>query len=332
MIFIEYEPLASKTWFLIGGPARWYCRPTNPEEFQQAVDFAHKKNLATFVLGAGANLLINDTGFNGLVIHPESTPIKTVFENDTELHIQASAGTHIDQLISYCLDNNALGLEEFSGIPGTVGGSVYINIHYFEFLLSSFLVTAHVIHIPTNTIHKVDTAWFNFGYNQSRLQTEPYYLLDATFKVTKTVSLQAAYARGRSDEMKRYRTHRYPSARTCGSFFRNFSKDEVAYELSGKQLPYVAYYLDQIGVKGQASCGDAWVSHQHANMLVNKGSATACDIITLARNLQEKVFDRFGIIPQSECQFIGFNNYPLHTSTTLLHKPHATPSITKTCT
>ncbi len=97
------------------------------------------------------------------------------------------------------------------------------------------------------------------------------------------------------------------------------------------ELPYVAYYLDQIGVKGQASCGDAWVSHQHANMLVNKGSATADDIITLARNLQEKVFQRFGIIPQAECQFIGFNDYPLHTAKSLIHKPHATSINTQVC-
>ena len=74
---------------------------------------------------------------------------------------------------------------------------------------------------------------------------------------------------------------------------------------------FVAYYLDKIGVKGELSVGQATVSHQHANMLVNKGNATSSHIITLARTMQELVLEQFNIIPQPECQLIGFNEYPL---------------------
>ena len=74
---------------------------------------------------------------------------------------------------------------------------------------------------------------------------------------------------------------------------------------------YIAYYLDILGIKGELSVGDALISHQHANMLINKGAATSHDIITLARRMQELVYGKFGIIPQPECQLIGFKEYPL---------------------
>ena len=79
----------------------------------------------------------------------------------------------------------------------------------------------------------------------------------------------------------------------------------------GKKLIYVAYYLDKIGVKGELTVGDAVVSYQHANMIINRGNATSADIIALARKMQELVFEKFGIIPQPECRLIGFKNYPL---------------------
>ena len=79
---------------------------------------------------------------------------------------------------------------------------------------------------------------------------------------------------------------------------------------NGKKLPFVAYYLDQLGIKGKLNYGDAIVSYRHANMLVNQGNATSHDIIMLAQTIQEMVFRQFGIIPQPECQLIGFKNQP----------------------
>ncbi len=78
-----------------------------------------------------------------------------------------------------------------------------------------------------------------------------------------------------------------------------------------KNLYYVAYYLDKLGIKGELSVGGAQVSHQHANMIVNRGTATTSDIVTLARTMQKLVYDEFGIIPQPECRLIGFSEYPL---------------------
>lgn len=303
-------PLHDKNWFRTGGAAEFYCAPETAAEFTAALIWAQQQQLPITLLGEGANVLISDAGCTGLVIRPALTTISHTTENTTAT-VTAGAGVSFGTLINYCLDNQILGLEEFSGIPGSVGGSVFINIHYFEFLLSNFLVHADVIHKQTGEIITVDRAWFNFGYNYSKLHEHEYYLVSATFALKRVSKLEAAYARGRSVEIIRHRAQRYPKSHTCGSFFRNFFPEEVSYESAGKKMIYVAYYLDKIGVKGQLAVGDAIVSYQHANMLVNRGTATTADLLNLARNMQELVHKNFGIVPQAECRFLGFTEHPL---------------------
>ena len=192
-----------------------------------------------------------------------------------------------------------------------MGGSVYINLHYFEFLLEQFLIEAQIIHRLTGQIETVSPDWFHFGYNQSTLQREEHYLLNATFSLKQATDIETAYARGRSSEITRHRNKRYPVKNTCGSFFRNFHDHEVTLISNNKKMIFVAYYLDKAGVKGHLKIGDAIVSYQHANMIVNQGNATSTDIINLARTMQEIVHTQFGIIPQPECRLIGFKKYPL---------------------
>jgi len=307
----ENIPLADKNWFKTGGNARYYAAPTTAQEFQCALAFAHEQTLEICIIGEGANALISDNGFDGLVIRPAVRWILKQVQDDASVTITAGAGVSLPDLITYCLENNIGGLEEFSGIPGSIGGSVFINVHYFEFLLSNFLVAGTVINAQTGEISTVDNAWFNFGYNYSTLHENNYYLLDATFKLKKLTDIETAYARGRSIEIIRHRKSRYPNERTCGSFFRNFYQEEVTLESAGKKMIYVAYYLDKIGVKGALSCGKAVVSYQHANMIVAQQGATTNDVITVVRTMQEKVRDNFGIIPQPECRLIGFKEYPL---------------------
>ena len=303
--------LADKNWFETGGPARYFCEPKNAQEFQAALAYADEHNMPIFVLGQGANILISDDGFAGLVIRPQMTAITVAPYDDTHALVTAGAGVTMHDLILYCLDNNIIGLEEFSGIPGTVGGSVYINLHYFQFLLAEFLVAATIIDKQTGATRTVSPDWLAFGYDYSTLHSQQQYLLNATFKLKRCTQQQAAYARGRHVEIIRHRHARYPYTRTCGSFFRNFHDNEVTLVQNNKKMIYVAYYLDTVGVRGSLSAGNASVSYQHANMLVTQPGATSSDIIALARAMQTRVQQQFGIIPQPECQLIGFAIYPL---------------------
>ena len=305
----ENVPLADKNTFQTGGNARFYTEPTTIDSFAQALNFAHMHNLEIFVLGGGANVLISDEGFSGLVIRPALQSCEITDLDDTNVLVKAGAGLSIDSLIKYCFENKILGLEEFSGIPGNVGGAVYINLHYYEFLLEQFIVQATLINKKTLEIITVDCNWFQFGYDQSKLQEKEYFVLDATFKLKKAPdALSVAYAQGRYCEIVRHRNRRYPFQNTCGSFFRNFHPEEVAH--TEKQLIFIAYYLDQLGVKGILSVGGAIVSYQHANMIVTKNNATSTDIVNLTKLMQQMVYEKYQITPQPECQLVGFLTNP----------------------
>ena len=298
--------LHDKTFFRTGGPAAYFIEPTTFDELQYAIAFAHEHALPIFVLGSGANILISDEGCDGLVIKPNMTDI-TITNN----LLTAGAGTTLDMLITASLDNQLGGLEVFSGIPGTVGGSTYINVHYFEHGLSDFIVSGQIMNMQTGEITSVDVEWFQFGYDQSKLFDKKHMLVSTTFKLKPLSENETAFARGRRHEIIRHRERRYPKTHTCGSFFRNFTPDEVTLEINGRKMIFIAYYLDKLGLKGELSVGDAIVSYQHANMIVNRGNATSHDIIALAQTMQQKVLDTYGIIPQPECQLIGFRDYPL---------------------
>ena len=303
-----HVPLRRAAWFQTGGPATWFCEPRTDIEFQQAIAFARGHGLAIAALGEGANVLVSDNGFDGLAIRPRNTEI--VIKRGSAL-VRAGAGASVKDAINTCLGHRLLGIEEFSGIPGTIGGAVFINIHYFEHLLSELVVGGRVIDVRTGEIEDVSAQWFAFGYDRSRLHEGTHLLVDATFRLRRTDAREAAYAMGRRDEIIRHRERRYPTEKTCGSFFQNFTKAEVAHGAAGAGVTNVAYYLDQLGVKGTLRVGDALVSPKHANMIVNCGNATSADIARLARRMQDMVRKRYGLVPRPECRLIGFKKPPL---------------------
>lgn len=309
---IEYNvTLHDKNWFCTGGKAKFFCAPQTIDDFKQALQWSNETHVATHILGQGANTLISDEGFDGLIIRPTLTDIQIEDLNNNECLVTAGAGVSIHNLILYCLEHSIIGLEEFAGIPGTVGGSTYNNLHYFEYSLADFITSAQIIDRATGATSRVDKEWLSLSYDHSILHEKKQYLTSATFKLKRVTPLEAAYAQGRRTEIIRHRNKRYPMTHTCGSFFRNFHEQEVVHANSEKKLIFVAYYLDGVGVKGNLRIGNACVSHQHANMIVTVDNATSSDIIAVARTMQEKVFNTFGIVPQPECELVGFKDYPL---------------------
>jgi len=120
--------LKDKNWFCTGGKAEFFCRPLTEDDFLEGLRFASTNNLSLTVLGEGANILISDEGISGLVIRPR---INHLIIDKTKGIVIAGAGICMRDVIDASIDQGLIGLEEFSGIPGTVGGSVYINIHFF---------------------------------------------------------------------------------------------------------------------------------------------------------------------------------------------------------
>lgn len=298
--------LAEKNWFRTGGNASFYAEPEQEVEVQELLLFASKKEMPTTVIGQGANILISDEGISGLVISPQLDTLEVNVEHNT---VTAGAGISMERLIQFSLDCGLVGLEVFSGIPGTVGGAVFINLHYFSSLIQHFLSSARVIEVATGKIIDVDVDWFRFGYNDSRLHDRTFYLLQATFLLSRASSEKVAYAQGRRVEIINHRQRRYPPRRTCGSFFRNFFSYEV--EKCPGKVTHVAYYLDVVGARRHNASTPAYVSFQHANMIVSKPGAITADIIAVARMMQQRVYEEFGVIPQPECRLLGFSRNPL---------------------
>jgi UDP-N-acetylmuramate dehydrogenase len=304
-IFMNIEqniPLKDKNWFRTGGPARYYSQPKSTEDFQTSLLFAHKKQLPIFFLGQGANILIADSGFDGLVVHPQN---KTILVNPDKKQITAAAGASIQDVIDIALDNNLVGLEVFSGIPGSVGGTTYMNIHFFDALLHQFFSHATVIHKETGTIETVNAAWFDFGYDYSKLHAKEYFLIDATFKLKEGSKEEVEKAKGQCNETRAKRAHRYPIERTCGCFFQNFTEEDLRQNKKATTKS-VAFYFEQLGFRGKLSVGDAIVSEQHSNMILNRNNATSKEILTLSKMMGEKIYEAYGLLPKSECQLVGF--------------------------
>ncbi|MCX7847744.1 MAG: FAD-binding protein [bacterium] len=313
MTIAQKVSLQERCWFRTGGAAEFFCAPQDEAELCEALGFARAQGLAVTVLGEGANVLISDDGIAGLVIRPALRYCRIEPGAQGEVFLTAGAGAALEEVIEYALRSHALGLEEFSGVPGTVGGSVFINAHYFEFLLSQFVHAGRVMSCADGTVARVGADWFRFGYDVSRLHERTHILVDATFRLRMGTPEEVAYARGRRAEILRHRARRYPASHTCGSFFQNFAPEEVALVLEGRPITAVAYYLDRLGIKGVLAVGDAVVSVRHANMIVNRGKATSTQIATLARRMQEMLRDTFGLVPRPECQLLGFQSWPLLT-------------------
>ncbi|MGB9596441.1 MAG: UDP-N-acetylmuramate dehydrogenase, partial [Candidatus Poribacteria bacterium] len=247
----------------------------------------------------GANVLFSDDGFDGLVIHQKNESIK-IKDNI----VIAESGVTVENLINVALENNLLGIEDFSGIPSTIGGALYINLHYYDSFIADVVRSASILNKNTLEIESVDQNWFNFSYDSSRLKTDKgYMLIDAIFELKKVDDYSKYSALGKSKEIIRTRKYKYPSEPSVGSIFQNLTTEEQ----KRHNLPTrsVAYLIDVCGLKG-ARVGDALLSHRHSNMIVNVGDAKAKDIIELAEIIKEKVKERFGIDLRFEVQLVGF--------------------------
>ena len=202
MLALTNEPLRAHTWFETGGPATAWLEPATDEELADALYNACQERQAVCVLGDGANVLVSDDGFDGCVIHPANTCIGvTGTRGDSRVLVTAGAGALIDDLIEWSLQQGLTGLEQFSGIPGTVGGAVYINVHYFEALLADVMHSARITSADGNESNEVMADWFEFGYDTSRLHEGTHYVAAATFALEQADERTAAFARGRRHEI-----------------------------------------------------------------------------------------------------------------------------------
>lgn len=289
-------PLAPYTTFRIGGPADLLYRARTPEELAGAVLAARELEIPHFLLGSGANILIGDGGFRGLVIRNESAGI-AFLEGD---RVRAASGVMVyHDLIQACFARGLGGLHHYVGIPSTVGGAIWQNLHFLsppperertvfveEVIESCDLLTAE------SDRRTVGVDYLRFGYDYSILHDRPDVVLSVTFQ------LQAAPREQLLEVIRenlKWRDDRHPDLWLYPSAGSIFKKIEG---VGAGRL------IDQCGLKGHVH-GTAQIFHRHANIIVNLGGATARQVRELIALAQETVSRELGYDLEPEIGFIG---------------------------
>lgn len=285
--------LAPFTTYKIGGQTDLFVEVSTVDDMVNAVLEARRNRIPVFILGCGSNILITDKGFRGLVVHNLTNRVTFTGNNK----IVAESGVIITDLIEQCLLRGLSGLEHFAGIPGTVGGAMWQNLHFLSpdrqrTVLIGEVVRAGRILTAEGDIRTVDADYFEFGYDSSILQKRSDVVLDVTFQLNQKpkAEIQAVISSNlawRSD--KQPPLTEYPS---CGSVFKKI-KDGGAGRL-----------IEQAGLKGMR-IGGAEVSKKHANFIVNTANARADDVIQLIQRVQKEVKQKLGYTLETEIKIIG---------------------------
>ena len=285
MNILENVPLNDKTSYKIGGAARYYCEPQSENEIIQLYKFAIERNLPVFILGRGSNLVISDEGLDALVINL-SAKFTNVEWDGMSAVVQSGFG--LDELAALSAGKGYGGMEELSGIPGTVGGAVVMNAGAFNTDVSHTLRSARVLRVSTLRIEEVSAGELAFGYRRSAVKDSGDLVLSAVFDFK--ISPEAALIRQQILEKREQKQPLdFPS---CGSVFKRPPGN------------YAGTLIESCGLKG-FTLGGAAVSAKHANFIINTGNAKAEDVRGIIRHVQETVFAKTGVNLETEVIFVG---------------------------
>lgn len=290
-------PLAPYTTFKIGGSADLYYRALDANDLVLALSAAREHGIPWFLLGTGANILVGDLGIRGLVIHNHARGIEVDPESG---HLTAESGAVMwPDVIDAAVGHGLAGLEHYPGIPSSVGGALWQNLHFLSppprrertMFIEEVLETAEVL-TEDGERKTVDVGYFEFGYDRSILHHRRDVVLSATFRLEPG---EPARMREVIAANLAWRAKRHPPLDTEPSAGSIFQKIEG---IGAGRL------IEQCGLKG-LTIGGAMVTHRHANIFVNRGHATADDVRRLIETVQRTVERETGYELQVEISLIG---------------------------
>lgn len=281
----EDESLSKYTTFKIGGPARVLIEAKSDEEVLKLVRLFDELKEDYLIIGNGSNLLITDAGIERPVIVLDKN-----FSNITmidEVTLYAEAGASLKSLANKALDLGLGGLEAILGIPGTVGGAVYMNAGAYGSEIKD--VVTKIRYIKDDSIAELDASEANFAHRRSIFQEKGYIILGAYFKLEKKDKKdieeeQRDYTQRRKDKQPL----EYPSA---GSVFKR------------PEGYYASKLIEDAGLKGIA-VGGAMVSKKHSGFIINTGSASFDDVVTLIEKVKAIVLEKFAVSLEEEIRII----------------------------
>lgn len=278
------EPMKKHTSFKIGGNAAVYIKVSNLSRLGTIIKECKLTDTKFFLLGNGSNILVDDNGMDCVVIKLEDD-FKEIFMPDSET-VYCGAGATLASLCKFALNNGLSGLEFAWGIPGTVGGAVFMNAGAYGGEMKDVVVSVN--HITADgTIGRIDKDDLNFGYRTSAYRKNDCVITGVTFKLK---SDNPENIRHKMDDFMGRRTDKQPlEFPSAGSVFKR------------PEGNYAGALIEQCGFKGKG-VGGAQVSEKHAGFIINRGNATAKDVKELIHNIQTTVKKETGY--DLECELI----------------------------
>jgi len=311
----ENELLSKHSYFKIGGPADLFFEAKSVEDLTLAMKSAAALDIPFIVLGGGANVLVADDGFRGIVIKNKTDGVKLVGIKGTasrqgtgvrEALIWAASGTLMNRLARFTIDQELEGLEFLLSVPGTVGGGVKINSHYEvdkgEFI-GNALVLATLFDPRSKETRQVSGSYFEFTYDHSKIQETGEIVLDATFKLKRTANKDSLWQKA-TEDVKR-RNEEQPIGVACsGCVFRNIDHSDAMRLATPNMTTSTGYIIESLGFKGM-KVGGAQVSDRHANYILNVNEARAKDVRTLIDLIKEKARKTYSLDLVEEIFYVG---------------------------
>ncbi|MEP6801332.1 MAG: UDP-N-acetylmuramate dehydrogenase [Acidobacteriota bacterium] len=286
-VVLENEPLARHTTWRIGGPARWFCRVFNEAGLAKVLRAAHSESVPLALLGMGSNVLAADAGFPGFVVRLDGDFLRISIDGEV---LEAGGGAALGGVCAAAARAGLSGIEAISGIPSSMGGAVRINAGAYGRELFEVLESVRLIE-RTGAARTAGATEIPHGYRWTRLCETAEIVISARLRLT-PAPREAIDAKTR--EVAAKRRGALPSEPNAGSVFKNPPND------------YAGRLLEACGLKG-ARIGGAEISERHANVIVNRGGATARDVLSLMERMRDEVAARFAITLSPEVDMLGIS-------------------------
>ncbi len=280
------EPMRKHTTFRVGGNADYFVMPRTTQEVQQVVALCKNENLPYYILGNGSNLLVGDKGYRGVIIQIYKEMNTITVEGEC---IRAQAGALLSKVGSVALEAELTGFEFAAGIPGAVGGAVVMNAGAYGGEMKDILASATVLK-EDGTILTLQNEELELGYRTSAITKKNYIVLEAEYQLQRGNKVEI---RAKMDELKKQRVTKQPlEYASAGSTFKR------------PEGYFAGKLIQDAGLRG-FQVGGAQVSEKHCGFVINKGDATAADIVELMRQVSEKVYQEFGVTLEPEVKRLG---------------------------
>ena len=282
--------MAPFSTFKIGGPAEYYFQANSVEDLYNAQKIGNKLGLTVRFFGGLSNVVISDAGISGLVVRNSVMYKKIIRESNENIILEVSSGYPVTRLVKETVDLGYSGLEYHLGLPGSLGGALYMNSKWTKPLsyVGDNLVQAQLMDQEAQ-LKTVNREYFNFGYDQSILQQTPEIVIWGQFNLKKE---DPEVVKTRSQKAFNYRRQTQPhGVNSSGCFFRNIDGQSAG------------WLIDKLGLKGY-SVGGVKISEKHANFIINYNQAKSSDVKKLVAYIKDKALKKYKIKLEEEVIFI----------------------------